>query len=118
MEKTFLKLFFAVVTLAGIAYGLYRLYAKYCGAKIANDGKFKRNMCDLGCHFDDDDEYLEDDDVYYFDSGIDHDETAEDFIVSAPADVDEAETAMEIDASVAEEVMPDEIEDIFKDEEN
>lgn len=116
MEKTVLRLLSAAVVLAAVGYGAYKIYNKYCGAKIAKQNKF-RHGCDCDDWYDEDDEYLEDDDVYYFGdenaddvdlSDVDVAETMEDMNVTMTADVDEAETIADTDAS-------EPIEDILKD---
>jgi len=115
MEKTILKLIVSAIALGGLAYGAYKLYEKYCGAKLARKGKFRGGFKDVGYNFDDD-EYLEDDDVYYFDEDdenaqvdIDAAETAEEIPAEGNADIDEAEASGD-----PEDLEDASIEDLFR----
>lgn len=71
MNKVFLKVAAAALALAAAGYGAYKLYQKYCGAKIAKQNKFRNRVADMSYNFDDD-EYLEDDDVYYFGQSVEY----------------------------------------------
>ncbi|MDR1563774.1 MAG: hypothetical protein LBS74_02335 [Oscillospiraceae bacterium] len=121
MEKTILKLIVSALALGGLAYGAYKLYEKYAGAKLARKGKFREGFEDMGYNFDDD-EYLEDDDVYYFgeddddnaEIDIDTAETAETAPVEGTTDIDVAETAEAFDTSDAEDIENASLDDLFR----
>lgn len=111
MNNYFLKIAAAAITLAAAGYGAYKLYQKYCGAKIAKQNKFRNRFEDMSYNFeDDDDEYLEDDDVYYFGSSADYEETEKkpeiEVEITVPEETDESDETETATDEPAQEQQP------------